>query len=132
MNELPAHFWLIASVEQEPQASLMNWRVFEVVLREGAATTFHLVGYALEVREGRVSSAIQAIDLEKMVVKTISGRIYWLRGKAGFDGSAEFVWREWLGRTGANLIGEITHALPERVRQLPRPHGDDNDPNPGS
>lgn len=132
MNELPAHFWLIASVEQEPQASLMNWRVFEVVLREGAATTFHLVGYALEVREGRVSSAIQAIDLKEMLVKTISGRIYQLRGEAGFDGRAEFVWREWLGRTGANLIGEVTNALSERVHQVPRPHGDEHDPTTGS
>lgn len=119
MKNWPSSIWQVASIEHEPHASLMSWRVFKVRLKDEALPTLHLVGYAIEAREGRVSSAIQAFDLDKMLVRTASDRIYWLRGEPGYDGRAEFVWREWLVATGATLIDEVTQTLSERASRRP-------------
>lgn len=119
MNPFPPCIWPIGSVEQEPHTSLMNWRVFQVLLRDSSSPTLHLVGYAIEVREGRVSSAIDEVDVQRMVVKTSSGRLYELCGDSSYDGRAEFVWREWLGRSGAKILSEVTDALSELARLHP-------------
>ena len=115
MHQLPPYLWLIAPVSDEPHTSMMNWRVFEVVLREQLRPSLHLVGYAFKLDEGRVSSAVQSLDLERMVAMTSSGRCYALLGEPGYDGRAEFVWREWVGATGARVIGDVTAKLHHRT-----------------
>lgn len=111
MQQLPPYLWLIAPVSDEPHTSLMNWRVFEVVLSGQHSPTLHLVGYAFRYGEGRVSSAVQSLDLGRRVATTISGRCYALLGESAYDGRAEFVWREWVGATGARVVGDVTAKL---------------------
>lgn len=87
----------------------MDWRVFEVQLEEQEAHTFHIVGYAWRYREGRVTSAIQAFDMQRMTAVTMTGRVYELQGEPGYRKAAEFVWQEWLGGSGAQVVAEVTN-----------------------
>ncbi len=82
--------WPVASVEEQPHLTLRHWRVIETELRER-----HFVGYCLENREGRVSSAIVSFDAKTRAGITLSGRRYVLAGGPGFDGDAELVWNFW-------------------------------------
>ena len=89
----------------------MNWRVFEVALKEDGPLTLHIVGYAWRTRDGRVTSSIQALDVQKNLAITESGRLYELCGEPGYRRAAEFVWQEWLGATGARLVREVTDEI---------------------
>lgn len=82
--------WKIQSVSQEPTTSLESWRVME--LPDGDR---HLVGYAVEAREGRTSSAIRQFDAGCLRAVTNSGRVYQLVGRPGADSDAEYVWARW-------------------------------------
>lgn len=97
----------------------MNWRVFEIALTDDSPHTFHIVGYAWHLQEGRVTSSIRALDLRRMIAKTESGRLYELCGGPGYRGAAEFVWREWLVATKSQVIGEVTQKLLDDVLRLP-------------
>jgi ATP-dependent Lon protease len=85
----------IASVQEEPEESMIHWSVHEVSCNDSSNKTHHLVGYIARQRLGRVSSAIQAFDRDKMCVKTRSGRIYHLEGQPGFNSDADYVWARW-------------------------------------
>ncbi|MEY3787527.1 MAG: hypothetical protein RIQ94_983 [Pseudomonadota bacterium] len=85
----------IASIHDEPEESIIHWSVHEVSYGESNDRTHHLVGYITRQRLGRVSSAIQAFDRDKMRIKTSSGRIYHLEGQPGFNSDADYVWSHW-------------------------------------
>ena len=68
--------WRIDSGTDEPHTTLEKWAV--MALPNGDR---HLVGYALEAREGRVSSRIQEFDPRTLLAKSRSGRVYRLRGR---------------------------------------------------
>lgn len=82
--------WTIADVTVEPEVTLTNWQVLE--LPNGDR---HLVGYAIEAREGRVSSRVEEFDSASLRAVTSSGRTYQLNGRPGIDRDAEYVWRRW-------------------------------------
>ncbi|MCY0856655.1 hypothetical protein [Cupriavidus sp. D39] len=91
--------WSVLPPSVQPEISLVDWRVFE--FPEGDR---HFVGYCLENREGRVSSAITVFDCQAASAETASGRRYRLIGEPGQDADAEETWRLWLlfnWRTGA-------------------------------
>lgn len=98
--------WTIASVEDEPETTLTNWQVLE--LPNGDR---HLVGYAVEDREGRVSSSVQAFDRESLCAVTSSGRVYRLKGRPGVDKDAECVWRTWARINQALQFTDISSAI---------------------
>lgn len=85
--------WKPASVDQEPETRLLNWRV---MLVEGKDT--HFVGRANW--EGRVCSAVQTYDPKTKRGVTKSGRVYELLGPSGFDRDAMYVWSRWMHING--------------------------------
>jgi hypothetical protein len=85
----------VASVHEEPEESIIHWSVHEASYSNSSDKTHHLVGYIARQRLGRVSSAIQVFDREKMLIKTRSGRIYHLKGRPGFNPDADYVWTHW-------------------------------------
>jgi hypothetical protein len=85
----------IASIHDEPEESIIDWSVHEASYGESNGRTHHLVGYIARQRLGRVSSAIQEFDRDKMRIKTSSGRIYNLEGQPGFNSDADYVWAHW-------------------------------------
>ena len=82
--------WQVASVTDEPETQLSQWRIFLVDGKD-----IHFVGYT--GYEGRVCSAVQTFDPTTCRGVTKSGRIYELAGHSGFNGDAMYVWRRWLG-----------------------------------
>lgn len=82
--------WRTAPTEEQPRLTLISWRVFETP--EGDR---HLCGYCVENASGRVSSAIQDFDRKTTCAKTLSGRIYRLRGKPGDNLDALYTWSVW-------------------------------------
>jgi ATP-dependent Lon protease len=85
----------VAPVHQEPEETLSRWSVREARFDDVNDHSRHLVGYVARKGKGRVSSAIQSFDREKMRITTSSGRVYQLEGPPGFDPDAEYVWAHW-------------------------------------
>ena len=98
--------WTIASVEDEPEATLTSWQVLE--LPNGDR---HLVGYAVEDREGRVSSSVQVFDSKSLCAVTSSGRVYRLKGRPGVDKQAQLVWRTWARINQTSQFTDISSAV---------------------
>jgi len=88
----------IAPVDVQPLVTLERWRV-----RETTSGQRHFVGYCVENKENRVSSAIESFDSQTGVGVTSSGRRYLLSGSPCFDGEARRIWEEVAERHG---IGE--------------------------
>lgn len=95
--------WLIAPVEDEPETSLAQWQVME--LPNGDR---HFVGYAVEDREGRASSAVVVLDTATMCGVTASGRVYRLQGRPGYHADAEYTWRRWARINGASEWKDVS------------------------
>jgi len=92
--------WQTPDVTEQPIINLERWRVFEIL--EGPHQgERHLVGYNLDDREGRVSTAIISVNLATMACLTASGHIYRLVGPSGHDPDGDYVWRTW---TKANRL----------------------------
>ena len=79
-----------ASVSERPRITLERWAVYETERSE-----HHFVGYSLETRSGRVSSAIVSYDSKTQTGVTRSGRLYVLTGPPSIDEDAEYVWACW-------------------------------------
>lgn len=82
--------WHSRSVLEQAGLTLRRWKVVE--LPDGA---LHLIGYCIENREGRVSSAVREFDYGKLIAKTDTGRVYVLQGEPGSDTHATYVWSRW-------------------------------------
>src|SRR5687767_11445644 len=98
--------WTIAPVADQPEATLTDWQVME--LPNGDR---HLVGYAVEEREGRASSAVDTFDLAAMRAVTSSGRVYQLKGRPGWNKDAEYVWKRWLRINEAASFVDVTASV---------------------
>lgn len=86
--------WAAPDVSVQPVVRLARWRVVQVQTQD-LLVERHFVGYNLEDREGRVSSAIQELDTERGRGVTRSGRVYELVGPPGYDTDGEWVWHNW-------------------------------------
>ncbi|TDP60448.1 hypothetical protein DES47_11648 [Roseateles toxinivorans] len=86
----PGGLWRAAPVREQPHAVLHDWQVHQ--LDNGDR---HLVGWCEDQQEGRVTSRIVAFDAATRSCKTQSGRVYALRGPAGWNGDAQYVWARW-------------------------------------
>ncbi|HEX8917306.1 MAG TPA: hypothetical protein VF898_02290 [Chloroflexota bacterium] len=83
--------WRVASVSVQPELFLRDWTVYEIQPK----LTRHFVGYNMQDREGRVSSAVQTFDPSTGTGITKSGRTYQLIGAPGHDPDGEYVWKRW-------------------------------------
>ena len=66
------------------------------------------MGYALEAREGRVSSADKSFDINQLRATTRKGRVYQLSGVPGVDSDAEYVWRLWASINKESTWADVT------------------------
>lgn len=82
--------WATIPVTDQPELTLDSWSIFE--LPDGDR---HFVGWAIENREGRVSSRIDAFDVKTMCGVTSTGRVYKLQGVPGINSDAEYTWNRW-------------------------------------
>lgn len=96
----------IAPVDVQPLVTLERWRV-----RETRSGQRHFVGYCVENKENRVSSAIQSFDSGTGVGVTSSGRRYLLSGSPCFDGEARRIWEEWADKNGIGDTKDVSMAF---------------------
>lgn len=96
---------------EEPEATLISWRVFEVKSENWPDTTRHLVGYDPIHGEGRVSSSATYLGMTKKGVafKTRSGRSYELQRDPGYNMDAQYVWTFWKDRCKVTEEKDVTH-----------------------
>jgi hypothetical protein len=96
--------WVPTSVKDEPETTLVQWRVYKVAGKDGP--TIHFNGRASW--EGRVSSPVLEYDKETKRGRTGSGRVYELSGPSGYNGDAQYVWGRWQGICGNPEVEDIT------------------------
>lgn len=82
--------WSTIPVTRQPTLTLSQWSIYE--LPDGDR---YFVGWAVENREGRVSSQIEQFDVKTMCGVTSSGRVYRLVGHPGSTSDAEYTWNQW-------------------------------------
>lgn len=109
-------FWTFGSIEEEPQVRLVRWRVLEASYSDkDVPLTRHLVGADAAGGTGRVSSAIQQIDVGARMCLTRSGRAYALLGESHYDSDAEYVWNRWCSLNDVATSTDVTEiSIPSR------------------
>lgn len=101
----PMPVWIPSPVGVEPCIDLSQWRVMEIV-PDG---TRHFVGRNAAKSCGRVSSEIVEYDSVNGRGQTRSGRVYRLRGPAGFTDEIEYVWAVWCSEYGVVEWLDVTN-----------------------
>lgn len=81
----------IWNVNDASRIVVMRW---SLVLTDGAEV--HVVGYNSAESEGRVSSALTAVDTVARTALTRSGKTYVLDGESGYNSDAHYVLNAWL------------------------------------
>jgi hypothetical protein len=89
--------WNPSAIGTEPVTRLRDWRVVRVL----DSGHWHLVGFAVDAREGRVSSPVVSLDQSERRAETKSGRVYLLEGPPGTHADALYVWERWLRLAGS-------------------------------
>ena len=85
--------WSAASIDDQPEVSIGDWSIKQTDKGEYFVGTTNDGG-------GRVSTQIMEFDIEKMVGKTKSGRVYHLNGPSGYSSNGEYVWDFYKIRNG--------------------------------
>jgi len=98
--------WKTEPVASQPRLRLASWRIMRTERGE-----IHFIGYAVDNHEGRVSTAIQSLDLAARTGVTRSGRLYELIGKPGHDPDADYVWAMWARVNGVKRAEDVTAEL---------------------
>jgi len=98
--------WRARSGQEQGALTLVNWRV--VQLPNGNR---HLVGYCIENKEGRTSSAVRKIEVRTLQVTTKSGRTYILRGHPSRDPDADYVWRRWAALNSVQTWKDVAASI---------------------
>jgi hypothetical protein len=87
--------WKVAPTADQPDLTLTHWSIHEVASEIWVGNTRYLVGWCVENREGRVTSAIVSWDPSTMIGTTKSGRRYKLHDRPGLHDDAEYTWNRW-------------------------------------
>ena len=104
--------WNVASVDDEAELSLCSWRILEATYASPEQpATRHFVGCTVDRSSGRVSSAIQVIDVVSRRGVTKSGRVYELRGMPGYNLEAEYVWNGWASINEVSAWTDVTRLV---------------------
>jgi len=109
--------WASSPVTLRPQLILSDWQVFEVQRPGRPMRTRHFAGYNVTDREGRASSAIVTFDVATGRGVTVSGRVYELRGRTGFNADGEYVWHRWLSINSAEDVVDVTAEIKSSMEQ---------------
>lgn len=108
--------WRVASVSQQPSLTLVRWKIFQLANDER-----HFCGWAVQNREGRASTAIQAFDVSSMRGQTASGRVYQLYGPPGEDSEGLHVWNTWARINSAESWTDVSREVWKRHQQVAMP-----------
>ena len=100
--------WIPLTSAEQPEVTLTNWRVFEVLVPEIGRPTFHFVGYCGPEHAGRVSSPVEEFDPVNRCGVSSTGRVYCLAGTPGLNGDAEYLWLKWLRIWGASVLRDCS------------------------
>ena len=106
----------VESVALEPVTHLTRWQLMKVRHADGGFSR-HLIGWA--GYDGRTSSDITAIDVQRLRATSSSGRLYQLDGP-GFDSDANWVFERWLHINQCQFHSDQTKALLKRHEMLAR------------
>ena len=98
--------WKTKPVASQPRLRLSSWRIMRTERGE-----IHFIGYAVDNHEGRVSTAIESLDLAARTGVTRSGRLYELIGEPGRDPDADYVWAMWARANGVIRAKDMTAEL---------------------
>lgn len=98
-------FWLIRSIDLEPQATLERWSV-----RQTPRGHRHFCGRTLEgaYSESRISSPVVDFDPVRLRGRTATGRVYQLHGPAGTSPDSDYLWQRWLRINGFSEWQDVT------------------------
>jgi hypothetical protein len=86
--------WMETSLNDNPDAILVSWEVFEVTIDDGVSR--HFIGDDLLTQLPRVSSPILWYDSEKMLGKTRYNTIFRLKGNPSYKPGAAKAIHDWL------------------------------------
>lgn len=101
--------WLVRTVAERPNVTLESWAVYQVPsLDKPDESERHFVGYAVEDRQGQVSSAVQSFDPITGCGVTRSGRVYHLKGLPGNNSDATYTWARWTSLYGVTEQRDVT------------------------
>ena len=103
--------WKTKPVPSQPRLRLASWRIMRTERGE-----IHFIGYAVDNHEGRISTAIESLDLAARTGVTSSGRLYELIGEPGSDPDADYVWAMWARVNGVKRAEDVTADLLSRER----------------
>ena len=106
IEETAMPVWRTIPVQAQPELTLKSWRVYELPSGDR-----HLVGYCIQNREGRVSSAVRTLDAVALRAITRRGRVYELSGQPGVNLDAEYVWNRWAGLNSVTSWTDVTEAF---------------------
>jgi len=98
--------WKTQPVDSQPRLRLSRWRIMRTERGE-----IHFVGYAVDNHEGRVSTAIESLDLAARSGVTRSGRLYELIGEPGRDPDGDYTWTMWARANGVIRAKDATAEL---------------------
>ena len=98
--------WKTQPVDSQPRLRLSRWRIMRTERGE-----IHFVGYAVDNHEGRVSTAIESLDLAARSGVTRSGRLYELIGEPGRDPDGDYTWTMWARANGVIRAEDATAEL---------------------
>ncbi len=109
------------TVSEQPEIYLECWSI-----REASNGDRYLVGFNIQDRDGRVSSRIVELDCVRRVGATLTGRRYFLVGRAGYNSDAEYVWnwcvRNWNIESWKDVTSEL---IPDWRRGVSHVNGGD-------
>ena len=101
-------FWTPHQPTVHERVIMARWRVWEVQVPLYDAPSWHVVGYLVEARQGKVSSALATVHATTDEVTTKTGKIYLLEGDPGIDGDASHVWEAWQREHDVQVLREVT------------------------
>jgi hypothetical protein len=98
-------------VAREPHKQISRWGLYQFHFAGGTRSR-HLVGWS--GNEGRVSTAVEVLNLESMTATTESGRVYAMVGPPGWDSDATYVMGVWMRVNSVLRHKNMTKALMRR------------------
>lgn len=104
--------WSTEPILEQPSRTLDAWMAVEVPF-DGPEKpwTLHLVGWRVEGSRGQVSSPVEALDPQRRLARTRSGRVYELRVGPGLNGDAFTTWCRWKGHYGLSEERDVSDEL---------------------
>lgn len=104
------------SVDAQPTATLIQWHALRT-----PAGAIHLIGYCIERREGRASTAVIIFDAATKKCTTASGRTYVLSGPPGRNSDAGWVWEQFAAANGITEVADVTGQFEAELARRAQP-----------